>query len=167
MQMQPSSNCRSELSSDIINNKTSNIYKLNLFDSSDSVHLAALRPSDKDFIKPSGSFQMALPKSSSGSSSKNLILFYWNGGGCMSSRLSVSPKLKSLLSSTKPDIFSNAETMVYSKSQRSLQNVLPGYDCFHHTAVKESRRMGISVFFIKQYCLVTTKTHVSKKYDII
>ena len=85
----------------------------------------------------------------------------------MSSRLSVNPKLKSLLATTKPDIFAYAETMVYSKSKRSMQNVLPDYDCFHHTAVKDSVRRGISVFFLKEYRWVITKTHGSKKYDII
>ena len=147
MQMLPSTNCRSDLSSDIIDKNSLNICKLDFFDSADRENLAALRPPDMNFIKPTDSVRMALSKSSSRSSPKNLILFYWNGGGCMSSRLSVNPKLKSLLATTKPDIFAYAETMVYSKSKRSMQNVLPDYDCFHHTAVKESVRRGISVFF--------------------
>ena len=72
----------------------------------------------------------------------NLVLSYWNGGGCMSSRLSINPELKSFLATTNPDVFVYAESMVYSTSRHSLKHVLNGYDCFHHTAVKGTCRRG-------------------------
>ena len=85
----------------------------------------------------------------------------------MSARLNVNPKLKSLLATTKPDIFAYAESMVHTNSKQSLQTLLPGYDCFHHIAVKDSCRRGISVFFLEKYRWITAKIQVSQKYDIL
>ena len=84
----------------------------------------------------------------------------------MSSRLNVNPQLKSLLATTNPDIFAYAESMVHTKSRQSSQKLLPGYDCFHHSADKNSCRRGISVFFLEKYRWLTTKIQVGKKYDI-
>ena len=85
----------------------------------------------------------------------------------MSSRLNVNPKLKSLLATTNPDIFAYAESMVHTNSKQSYQTILPGYDCFHHIAVKDSCRRGISVFFLEKYRWITAKIQVSQKYDIL
>ena len=85
----------------------------------------------------------------------------------MSSRLNINPQLKSLVATTTPDIFAYAESMVYSKSNQSLQKLLPGYDCYHHTAVKNTCRRGITVFFLERYRWIMAKVQVSKKYDIL
>ena len=84
----------------------------------------------------------------------------------MSSRLNVNPQLKSILATTNPDIFAYAESMVYSSSKQSLQRLLPGYYCFHHEAVKNSFRRGVSVIILEKYRWIMAKTKVSKNYDI-
>ena len=85
----------------------------------------------------------------------------------MSSRLSVNPELKSLLSTETPDVFVYAETMVYCSAKLNLRNSLLGYDCFHHTALKNSCRRGITVFYSQKHRYIISKDQVSKKYDII
>ena len=97
---------------------------------------------------------------------KKLTIFYWNGGGCMSSRLRTNPELKSLLSKC-PDIFVYAESLLYSKSKHHFQNSLVGYDSFHHIADRKSGRRGISVFCLRKRRFILSKDHLSKKYDII
>ena len=129
----------------------------------DSNNYCASRQNNMSAILPIGIF----PNSSLNCSNVNLVLSYWNGGGCMSSRLNTNPELKSLLATTNPDVFVYAESMVYSTSKHSLKNVLNGYDCFHHTAVKGTCRRGISVFFLEKYRWIMAKTQVSTKYDIL
>ena len=95
-----------------------------------------------------------------------LTLMFWNGGGCMSSRLRTNPELK-LLFSSNPDVFVYAESLLYSKSKYRSQNALPGYDSFHLTADRKSGRRGISVFYLRKHRFTMSKDHVSAKYDII
>ena len=95
-----------------------------------------------------------------------LTLMYWNGGGCMSSRLRTNPELKLLLSSN-PDVFVYAESLLYSKSKYRSQNELLDYDSFHLTADRKSGRRGISVFYLRKHRFTMSKDHVSAKYDII
>ena len=158
MRKSPNSlNCRSKLYFDIIDT-----HRLKIHDTMDSNSSIALRPLNKCCNEPPNNLQVNLSETSS----QNLVLFYWNGGGCMSSRLNINPQLKSLLATT-PDIFAYTESMVYAKSKQSLQRLLPGCDCFHHTAVKGSCRRGISVFFLEQYRWVMAKTRASQKHDIL
>ena len=95
-----------------------------------------------------------------------LTVLYWNGGGCMLSRLCLNPELKLLLS-TKPDIFVYAETLLFSKPGLALTRSLQEYDCYHVTAVKNSCRRGISVFYLKKHRFILSKDLVSKKHDIV
>ena len=95
-----------------------------------------------------------------------LTVLYWNGGGCMVSRLCVNPELKLVLS-TKPDIFVYAETLLFTIPGSTLTRSLQDYDCYHVTAVKNSCRRGISVFYLKKHRFVLSKGLVSKEYDIV
>ena len=95
-----------------------------------------------------------------------LTAIYWNGGGCMSSRLDANPELKSLLD-IKPDLFVYAENLIYTKSKLKSQNGLPGYGAFHLTANRKIGQRGISVFFLEKHRHIISKSLVSKKYDII
>ena len=94
-----------------------------------------------------------------------LNILYWNGGGCMLSRLSVNPELKLLLS-TEPDIFVYAESLLFSKPGSTLAQILQDYDCYHQVAVKNSCRRGLSVFYLKKHRFVLSKDLASKEYDI-
>ena len=96
----------------------------------------------------------------------SLTILYWNGGGCMLSRLSVNPELKLLLS-TQPDIFVYAENLVFSQPGSTLKQILRDYDCYHLNAVKKTCRRGISVFYLKKHRFVLSKDLVSKQYDIL
>ena len=80
----------------------------------------------------------------------------------MSSRLSVNPELKSLLS-TKPDIFVYGEAMVYTDPKINLTN----YHAFVHTAQHKTCRRGMVIFYLKKYRYLITKDSASKKYDIV
>ena len=82
-----------------------------------------------------------------------LTLTYWNGGGCMLSRLSVNPELKLLLS-TQPDIFVYAENLLFSKRGLTRSPILQRYDCYHLTAVKNTCRRGLSVYYLKKHRFV-------------
>ena len=97
-----------------------------------------------------------------------LTLLYWNGGGCMSSRLCVNPELKSLILAETPDVFVYAESMVYSSAKlTSPPNSLSNYDSFHHIALKNSNRRGISIFYLQKHRYILSKDLASKNYDII
>ena len=91
---------------------------------------------------------------------------YWNGGGCMSSRLDVNPELKSLLA-IRTDLFVYAENLIYSKSKLKSQINPPGYGAFHLMANRKLGQRGISVFFLEKHRHIVSKSLVSKKYDII
>ena len=101
-----------------------------------------------------------------GNNSK-FILLYWNGGGCMSSRLSVNPELKSLILTETPDVFVYAESMVHCRAKLTSPDSLSDYDSFHHMALKNSNRRGISVFYLQKHRYTISKYLVSKNYDII
>ena len=97
-----------------------------------------------------------------------LTLLYWNGGGCMSSRLCVNPVLKSLILAETPDVFVYAESMVYSNVKlTSPPNSLSDYDSVHHIALKNSNRRGISIFYLQKHRYILSKDLASKNYDII
>ena len=84
----------------------------------------------------------------------------------MLSRLCVNPELKQLLA-TKPDIFVYAESLIFSKPRSTQKQFLQDYDCYHLTAVKNTCRRGISVFYLKQHRFVLSKDLVSNQYDIV
>ena len=91
-----------------------------------------------------------------------LGILFWNGGGCMSSRLRVNPELKKLFSG-HPDIFVYAESMIYGDIKRKLS----GYHAFHHPALKKSCRRGIAVFFKDKFQFCLSKDKASKKFDLV
>ena len=97
-----------------------------------------------------------------------LTLLYWNGGGCMSSRLCVNPELKSLILAETPVVFVYAESMVYSSAKLTFPpNSLSDYDSVHHIALKDSNRRGISIFYLQKHRYILSKDLASKNFDII
>ena len=89
-------------------------------------------------------------------------IMFWNGGGCMLSRLSVNPELKEIFSA-KPNMFVYVQSLVF----RVVEKKLPGYSALHHFAKPNSCRRGITVYLQEKFQFCISKDSACDSFDIL
>ena len=81
----------------------------------------------------------------------------------MASRIGANPVLHTLLE-TLPEIFVYGEALIYKHSNIPK---IPGYSVILHTALKNTVRGGIAVYFKEELSGALSLDSASKTYDII